>query len=200
VGGADVTPDRPAADYPYRGRAPGDRDFGVATLREVLERFPEVVLNLDIKQTAPAVAPYEELLARLLADYDRVDDVIVASFFDPATSSFASFAPQVPTSAGVLAASFFWQAVQQGTRPPPMDAVVLQVPERRGDAVIVDERFVRVAHEAGLAVHVWTVNDAASMERLLALDVDGIMTDVPSDLVQVLDRRGVAWCGAAGDA
>ena len=57
IPGADVTPGRPAEEYPFRGRAPEDRSFGIATLREVLEEFPGVVLNLDIKQTAPAVAP-----------------------------------------------------------------------------------------------------------------------------------------------
>ena len=66
IPGADVTPDRPVTEYPYRGRAPDDPQFGIATLREVLEQFPGVVLNLDIKQTAPMVTPYEETLARLL--------------------------------------------------------------------------------------------------------------------------------------
>ena len=93
IPGADVTPGRPAGDYPFRGRAPRTA-FGIATLREVLERFPGVVLNLDIKQTAPVVAPYEEALARLLAEFGRTDDVIVASFLDPATDAFRGFAPR----------------------------------------------------------------------------------------------------------
>ena len=93
IPGADVTPGRPAADYPFRGRAPADPSFGIATLREVLEQFPGVVLNLDIKQTAPVVAPYEESLARLLAEFGRTDDVIVASFLDPATDAFRSVRP-----------------------------------------------------------------------------------------------------------
>ena len=96
IPGADVTPGRPAGEYPFRGRAPDDPSFGIATLREVLERFPGVVLNLDIKQTAPVVAPYEEALARLLAEFGRTDDVIVASFLDPATDAFRRFAPTCP--------------------------------------------------------------------------------------------------------
>src|SRR5205823_2895641 len=61
------------ATFPYRGRG---RDFGVATLRSVLEQFPSVFLNLDIKQTAPDVKPYESALAGLLRSFGRVDDVI----------------------------------------------------------------------------------------------------------------------------
>src|SRR5438874_10252841 len=53
--GEVVATDRAVGDYVYRGRAPADHDFGIATLREVLEAFPAVFLNLDIKQTAPAV-------------------------------------------------------------------------------------------------------------------------------------------------
>ena len=193
IPGADVTPDRPAEEYPFRGRAPADPSFGIASLREVLERFPGVVLNLDIKQTAPVVAPYEETLARLLAEFGRSDDVIVASFLDPATDAFRRFAPSVPTSAGTMATAEAWRAVQAGEGVPDMPAVAFQVPERQGDLVVVDERFVAAAHGAGKAVHVWTVNDTESMERLLDLGVDGIISDVPTTLCGVLSSRGVAW-------
>jgi glycerophosphoryl diester phosphodiesterase len=195
IPGADVTPGRPAEAYPFRGRAPGDPAFGIATLREVLERFPGVVLNLDIKQTAPVVAAYEETLARLLAEYERTDDVIVASFLDPATDAFAGFAPGVATSAGTMATAEAWRAVQAGEPLPDIAAVAYQVPERQGDLVVVDGRFVAAAHAAGKAVHVWTVNDIESMERLLDLGVDGIISDVPTALCGLLAARGVAWTG-----
>jgi glycerophosphoryl diester phosphodiesterase len=199
IPGADVTPGRPPDEYPYRGRAAVDPDFRIATLREVLEAFPGVVLNLDIKQTAPAVAPYERALAELLAEFGRHDDVIVASFLDPATDAFRAIAPEVPTSAGTLATAEFWRSVQAGTEPPPLPAVAFQVPERQGDLVVVDRRCVEAAHRAGMAVHVWTVNEAAAMERLLDLGVDGIISDLPTTLVGVLERHGATWkVGPAG--
>jgi glycerophosphoryl diester phosphodiesterase len=200
IPGADVTPDRPAGEYPFRGRAPEDPSFGIATLREVLEQFPGVVLNLDIKQTAPVVPPYEESLARLLAEFGRSDDVIVASFLDPATDAFRRFAPSVPTSAGTVATAEAWRAVQAGDELPDIPAVAYQVPERQGDLVVVDERFVQAAHRAGKAVHVWTVNDTESMERLLGLGVDGIISDLPTTLCGVLASRGVAWAGVGAGA
>jgi glycerophosphoryl diester phosphodiesterase len=193
IGGADVTSDRPAADYPYRGRAPKDNEFTIATLEEVLEAFPGVILNLDIKQTAPVVAPYEQAVADLLAKHGRTDDVIVASFDDAVTATFRGLAPGVPTSAGTATTAEFWRAVGQGEEPPAMEAVAFQVPERYGDIVIVDRRFVDAAHELGAAVHVWTVNDAESMERLLDLGVDGIISDVPTELMAVLRARELAW-------
>jgi glycerophosphoryl diester phosphodiesterase len=198
IPGADVTPDRPPDEYPYRGRAPDDPHFGIATLREVLDEFPGVVLNLDIKQTAPVVAPYEEPLARLLAEFERTDDVIVASFLDPATDAFRTFAPMVPTSAGTVATADFWRAVRSEGALPETPAVAYQVPERMGDLVVVDEAFVDAAHRSGKAVHVWTINDAPSMERLVEMGVDGIISDVPTTLSNVLRDRDVAWDGQLG--
>lgn len=176
-----------AAAWPeLAGRAPGDRSLGVATLREVLEAFPGVILNLDIKQTAPDVEPYEALLASVLREYERVDDVIVASFLDVATDAFSAAAPEIATSAGTMATAAFFRAVQGGSAPPAMRHVALQVPEQFGDTVIVDAAFVAAAHAAGVAVHVWTVDDADDMRRLLGFGVDAIITDRPSVLSKVL--------------
>jgi glycerophosphoryl diester phosphodiesterase len=193
VPGADVSPGLEPGRYPFRGRAPVDPRFRVARLEEVLEAFPGVLLNLDIKQTAPAVAPYEEALAALLRDYGRVDDVIVASFLDQATDAFSSFAPDVPTSAGTGAVANFFQSVRAGEEPAPMRHAALQVPASYSGTTVVDPPFVEVAHRLGLAVHVWTVEEEAEMERLCALGVDGIITDRPSALAAVLGRLGCAW-------
>ncbi len=191
--GADVTPGLDADGYPHRGRAPADRRFGVALLEEVLEEFPGVLLNLDIKQTAPAVEPYEAALAGLLRRFDCADRVIVASFLDPATDAFAALAPEFATAAGTLATAEFYRAVRAGEAPPPMDHVALQVPVSYGGVTLVDGGFVEAAHHAGLAVHVWTIEEEAEMERLCNLGVDGIITDRPTALVGVLARLGCAW-------
>jgi len=196
VPGADVTPDRPAHEYLYRGRAPRNPRFGIATLREVLEQFPGVILNLDIKQTAPVVKPYEESLAQILAEFGRTEDVIVASFLDAATDSFRTFAPEVPTSAGTLATTAFWRALHQGGAVPDIPAVAYQVPERVGELVLVDDVFVEAAHSQGKAVHVWTVNEPESMQRLVGLGVDGIISDLPTTLSGELRGLGVAWRSA----
>jgi glycerophosphoryl diester phosphodiesterase len=67
------------------------------------------------------------------------------------------------------------------------------VPATFHDLVVVDEEFVEAAHSAGLAVHVWTINDRDEMEQLCDIGVDGIISDEPSVLVEVLNTRGIAW-------
>ena len=80
-----------------------------------------------------------------------------------------------------------------GEDPAPLRHVALQVPTTVGDLTIVDGAFVTAAHAAGLAVHVWTIEEEAEMERLAHLGVDGIITDRPSALVGVLDGLGCRW-------
>jgi glycerophosphoryl diester phosphodiesterase len=65
-----------------------------------------------------------------------------------------------------------------------------QVPRLVRGRVLVDERFVSTAHEQGLQVHVWTIDDPDTMSELLDLGVDGIMTDRPAVLRGVLEGRG----------
>lgn len=193
--GLDAVRDRAEEEYVLRGRAPKDRELGIATLAEVMEAFPGVVLNLDIKRSAPDVAPYEEALARELAEHGRQDDVIVASFSDAATAAFSTWAPRVGLAAGREATTEFYRRLQAGEPQQELSAcyVALQPPARLGPLTVVDERFVEAAHRCGLAVHVWTVDDPAEMEHLVGLGVDGIISDKPSVLAAELGRLGANW-------
>ena len=78
-------------------------------------------------------------------------------------------------------------------------ADVLQVPAGvplRGRRFhLVTERFVEAAHRYGKQVHVWTIDDADEMHRLLDLGVDGLVSDRIDVLKDVLVERG-AWTGA----
>lgn len=195
IAGETVTHGGDGHEYLHRGRAPAQRSFGIATLEEVSKAFPRIVLNLDIKRTAPDVEPYEELLADELRRLGRTSSVIVASFHDDAIRKFREAAPGVLTSAatGETAAFFFSLAEDSAPVVPPVCA--FQVPASFGDITVVDERFVDAAHRAGIAVHVWTVNEVDEMNRLLDLGVDGIISDTPTPLAKLLRERGCAWDG-----
>ncbi len=199
VPGEDALPGRADGFYPLRGRAPAERGLGIARLADVLEAFPGVPLNLDIKQNAPVVAPYEAPLAELLTAYGRSDDVIVASFDDASTATFRELAPEVGTSPGSMLLARAGAALLSGGLPDAavraelQRHVAVQVPPSYAGVRVVDERFVEYAHELGLAVHVWTVDDPDEMVELVSVGVDGIMTDRPSVLAGVLAERGATW-------
>jgi glycerophosphoryl diester phosphodiesterase len=94
----------------------------------------------------------------------------------------------VATSAGPADAARAARAALLGLAPrDPADAY--QVPERAGPIPLVTERFVEAAHRAAKQVHVWTVDEAPAMRRLLDLGVDGIVTDRPDVLNDVIAER-----------
>jgi glycerophosphoryl diester phosphodiesterase len=195
IEGAAVTHGRPDTAYVHRGKAPTDRSFSIATLEEVVGTFPGVLLNLDIKRSEPEVEPYERLLADELRRLERTSSVIVASFHDAAISKFRSIAPEVATSAATGETTAFFFSLLEASDLVVPDACAFQVPATYGDVTVVDERFIAAAHEAGIAVHVWTINEVDEMNRLLDLGVDGIISDTPTRLAKLLKERGCAWDG-----
>jgi glycerophosphoryl diester phosphodiesterase len=190
---------RPAEDYPYRGFATGEHpipeelgpfepnDFRIPTLREVLETFPRDLVNIEIKSTAPETRPYEDKLAALLREFGRSTDTIVVSFLDHAVELFKLYAPEVSTATATVETALFW-ASAQGPLPgaPNPRYHALQVPIEFNGLPVVTPEFVQRAHANGLAVHVWTINDRPTMEWLIDIGVDGIMTDRPTLLEEVL--------------
>ncbi|MFF4763247.1 glycerophosphodiester phosphodiesterase [Streptomyces sp. NPDC001292] len=159
----------------------------VPLFAELLETFPEVRWNVDVK-AEPALRPLLDLIERTNA-WDRV---CVGSFSEARVVRARRLAgPRLATSygtRGVLALrlrSWGLPAV------PRRSAVAAQVPVSQYGVPVVDRRFVRTAHARRLHVHVWTINEPALMHRLLDLGVDGIMTDHIDTLRKVMEDRGV---------
>jgi glycerophosphoryl diester phosphodiesterase len=194
IEGDVVTPGRAPEEYALRGRAPKDRRYGVATLEEIAVAFPGVLLNFDIKGTSPRVEPYEDLLVNELRRMEITDSVIVASFHDDAIQRFRALAPEIATSGATNETATFYFSHLEGTPVVPPVAA-LQVPSRYGDVEVVNESFVEAAHDARIAVHVWTINEFAEMDRLLELGVDGIVSDRPTVLAGLLAERDCGWDG-----
>jgi glycerophosphoryl diester phosphodiesterase len=194
IEGDVATPGRAPEEYLVRGRAPKDRRYAIATLEEVAVAFPGVLLNLDIKGTSPIVEPYEGLLVNELRRLEVMESVIVASFHDDAIQRFRVLAPDVATSGATNeTVAFYFSCLDGPPVVPPVAA--LQVPPRYGDVEVVTESFVSAAHNAGVAVHVWTINESEEMARLLDLGVDGIVSDRPTVLAGLLAERDCGWDG-----
>jgi glycerophosphoryl diester phosphodiesterase len=197
IDGDIVSPGRAPGEYLLRGRAPSDGRYGVATLEEVATAFPGVLLNLDLKRTSPEVEPYESLLFEELRRLEITESVIVASFHDEAIQHFRAVAPAVATSAATNETAAFYFSLLEGTPVvPPVSS--FQVPATFGDVDVVTEAFVEAAHEAGVAVHVWTINDVDEMTRLVEMGVDGLISDRPTPLAALLTERGCTWDGKLG--
>lgn len=169
---------------------------GVPKLEDLLGSWPNLRVNIDVKAW-PAVGPLVDVLRRT----DALHRVCVASFDDRRSAAVArALGPAVATSPGRLGVtrwrlgSLLPRCVPDAVaglaaRVPQASAVALQVPMAAGPLRVVTGRSVRAAHAQGLQVHVWTINDAPTMHRLLDLSVDGLITDRADILADVVRER-----------
>ena len=168
-----------ASGYPMRGG--GER---IPLLEEVLATWPHIQFNLDLKQTGIEEPLWDEI--ERLAAHDRV---LVGAFQDRRVRAFRRVSGgSVATAAAPSEVLRAMAAARLGRRVRgPYDAI--QVPERARGLAVVTARLVEAAHAGGKQVHVWTVNDPADMGRLLDLGADGIVTDRPDLLNEVVQER-----------
>ncbi len=185
--GYRFTPDG-GKTYPYRGQG-----IYIPTLEEVFDAFPNARFNIEIKSNDP---PIVDTLAELIERKGVADRVIVGSFKQDVANAIRRRMPHVATFASESEARSFWifqtLRLPRAWRPVPD---TLQVPTTfrvNGYTVtVVSPRFVQSAHRVGVRVDVWTINDPDEMARLLDMGVDGIMTDYPDRLLELMRARGL---------
>ena len=165
--------------FPFRGRG-----IAVHTLREVLSAFPHLWINLDIKQNQPSVI---DTVAGMIRRFHIEDHVCAGSFDTQTIRALRRACPEAATAAAPrevlgflvlqrLLLSFLYRG----------KARVLAIPEHFRGRRILNRSFVQAAHQKGLAVHVWTVNERKDMVRVVDMGVDGLITDHPDRAIEVL--------------
>lgn len=169
--------------HPYRGQG-----VRVPRLADLIAAQPHLPLNIEIKQAdPPIVAATLDVLRRggalertlLAAEHDEIMTAIRAAVGDEVATGMSV--------GDVMAFMDRWMRDDWNGYTPP--GVALQVPPAHGEIEIVTAASVAAAHRVGLEVHVWTINDAAEIDRLLDLGVDGIVSDLPGLVATAVARR-----------
>ncbi|WP_420642223.1 glycerophosphodiester phosphodiesterase [Candidatus Leptofilum sp.] len=176
--------DDDGATYPYRGQG-----IQVPTLEEIFQNYPNMRMNIEIKQETPSmVRPF----CQLIRDYNMEEKILVATFHQATVEEFREVCPHVITSMVEPEIQLFFglNTVFLGAlfQAP---GTAFQVPRTSslpiiGEVDVLTERFIRVANSHNIQVHAWTINDPAEMERLIGLGVNGIITDRPDLLLEVI--------------
>ncbi len=177
--------------FPLRGQG-----IRIATLQEVFESFPGMRMSIEIKQESPSIAvPFCEMIRK----YKKENEVIAASFHQKAIEDFRTVCPEVATSVSMYEGVRFVlmsKILLSRALSPEIEALqVLEditipgVPEFIGRIRVVTRQMVAEAHRKNMPVYVWTVNDPERMTRLIEVGVDGIMTDYPERLIEVLQKK-----------
>ena len=170
--------------FPYRGQG-----IQVPALEELFVEFPQMRYVIEIKLTQN---PIDQPLCDLIRKYNLQNQVLVGSFHDEAMQNFRNVCPEIATSASrgevttfVLLEKIFvggLVAPQYQTIQPPFN------PAESMGILIVTERFVEEAHGKNIKVEPWTVNDPALMKQYIKWGVDGIITDRPDLMLEVLRK------------
>lgn len=166
-------------EFPFRGKG-----CAIPLLEDVFKTFPDMKFIIEIKQTLPAI---EELVYRLIRKYKMQDKVIVASEHHEPLIRFRHIDPSIATNLAKTEARDYYQKFRMhliNFHQPAGDA--LQIPERYNGKPVVTPLFVASAKRKGLFIHIWTVNNPKDMRRLIEYGVDGIISDHPDRLLQVV--------------
>jgi len=161
----------------------------VPRLDEALSAWPALRWNLDAKHDS-VVAPLVDAVRRASA----IERVCLTSFDDRRIWRMRrALGPRLCVGMGAASITAMRLASLSplGSRAKALGVFgAAQVPLRQGRVPVLDRRFLETCHQLGVAVHVWTVDDPLSMDRVLDLGADGVMTDRPTALKEVLVRRG----------
>ncbi len=180
--GYRFTPDD-GATFPYRGQG-----ITIPTLLEVYQAFPDMLINIEIKDDDVHAA---ERLAEVIEQAGAVDRSIVGSFHRDPARAIRPLLPDVATYADPDETRVFYFLSLVGLRRlhrPLSDAY--QIPRQWGRFRLDTARFIANAHKLNQQVHYWTIDDPEEMRRLLQLGADGIMTDRPDLGLQVFRELG----------
>jgi glycerophosphoryl diester phosphodiesterase len=156
-------------------------------LDELFQQFPQMRYVIEIKLTKN---PVGQPLCDLIRQYDMQDKVLIASFHDEAMQNFRTTCPEVATSASrgevtrfVILGKLFLSglvAPDYQSLQPPYD------PQESYNIPIMTKRFIREAHAKNIKVEPWTVDDPELMRQYIEWGVDGIITDRPDLMVEIL--------------
>lgn len=174
-------------NFPYR-----NQKVEIVTLRELFEKFPNMFINIDIKDSPET---YEGSLMpsklwRLIEEYNAENRVVVTSFYSEQVDRFNLYAQnQVALGAGEndVRKAFTAFTSQFGhLYRPKVD--VFQIPTKFGVVSLESSKFINFLGKLNIPVHFWTINDSDTMERLIKLGAKGIVTDRPDIAVPLLQE------------
>ncbi|ADU31578.1 glycerophosphoryl diester phosphodiesterase [Evansella cellulosilytica DSM 2522] len=172
-------------EYSFRGLG-----IRIPTIDEIFTHFSNTRMVIEIKDSnRPEL--YESIVDELwtkINQYDVQDNVLVASFNQDIIEMFIDKAgDEVAISGGrseIKRFVIFHKLLLNSLYSPKVDAI--QIPIQEGNFNLKDKKLIRGAHARGMDVHYWTINDRTTMEKIIELGADGIITDRPDIALDLL--------------
>lgn len=171
--------------FPYRRRG-----LYIPRLEELLQNFPHMPFCIDIKHECAVMMGK---LADLLNKYGRIREgsVLITAKNGKLIRLFRKLAPDALTGYSRSETIRFMAGtmLHMPFLVSDSSANTIHFADRQGWPTLSTPAVIKAAHNLGLEVHCWTVNDESRMEELLAMGVDGLFTDYPARLANVIAQE-----------
>jgi glycerophosphoryl diester phosphodiesterase len=156
-----------------------EKNCSLLTLEDVLKEFPKIYFNIDLK--------VEEVIQdsiKVVADFNAFDRVCFASFHSNRTGKVLRYNQNAIVSMGMkdIALFKFFKFNNKNKK-------IIQIPLKWKGIKILTRNLIQKAHKNNLLVHVWTINDRKTINNLIDLGVNGIITDEPELLMETMKER-----------
>ena len=168
--------------FPYRGQG-----VAVPTLEEVLRAHPDGRFNIEIKQESP---PIVDDVIEILERTASLDRVLLAAEHHSIMERIRARGGTATSMSAEEAVEFFRRLYANDWDGYRTSAKAAQIPFYLEGVALVTNASVEALHRYGCEVHVWTINERREISQLLDLGVDGIMSDFPGRVRQVVRERG----------
>ena len=164
----------------------------ICPLEDVLKEFPATYMVIEIKDSGERGKKAGEVLYDLLVKYNMQAYTIVASFDEETLTHFREVSTRtIPVSASESEARSFviTSKALVGVFYSP-EAVAVQLPMEQSGINLAKKRVINQAHRHNMAVHYWTIDDPDDMELLIGMGADGLITDRPDLMNELLEELG----------
>ena len=169
--------------FPYRGKG-----IKIPLLSDVLSQFQNMKISIEIKETDGKI---EEKVIELIKNYKMEDKVIIASEEFEILKKIREINPEIATSMSEKEVRSFYTSfvtyILLNFYKPKADA--LSIPPEAEGRTLANKNFINSSHKKGLKIFVWTINEEEEMRELIKFGVDGIITDYPDKLIEILKEE-----------
>ena len=156
-----------------------EKNCSLLTLEDILKKFPEIHFNIDLK--------VEEVIQdciKVVADFNAFNRVCFASFHSSRTGKVLRYNQNAIVSMGMKDVALF-----KFLKLNNKNIKIIQIPLKWKGIKILTRNLIQKAHKNNLLVHVWTINDRKTINKLIDLGVNGIITDEPELLMETMKER-----------
>ena len=166
------------ATFPFRGQG-----VQIPTWEQAMAEFPDLYWDVEIKQTEPSI---NDAVAASIEAAGIRDKVFIACFDDPTIRDFRAAYPDWVTNMGDDEYALWTSLAEDGESSYEPPGEIAQIWD-----VFYNDSLPAKADRTDVTLHVWTVNNRDLMSQLLSEGVDGIITDDPITLLEVMAEQGL---------